>query len=143
MVTCLIIIEQDPTSTNLKVGVKFTNKDPSKDEIEYAADVNAILEAYSKESGKLMEGGQVLGKDTIVAECPIHTTKNIIHHMKTSGKNWEQLEPFVIAQIEKCSFRPLSEKEWKSYDKDLVPKIKKQVQELDKELNERSNNTES
>ena len=46
MVTCLIIIEQDPTSTNLKVGVKFTNKDPKKDEIEYAADLGSSNEDY-------------------------------------------------------------------------------------------------
>ncbi len=127
MITCVMVIEENSDSGNIKVGVKFTDKNRTESEIDFAANVNAIIEAYSKEAGKLSDGGEVVEEKTIVAESPITTAQKVIKHMSTSGKNWEQLEPYLIAQIEKCSFRALSEQEWKSYDKVLDPKIIKQL----------------
>ena len=127
MVTCVMVIEENSDNGNIKIGVNFTSKEPTEAEKYFAADVNAIIEAYSKEAGKLADGGEVVQEKTIVAESPITTAQKVIKHMSTSGKNWEQLEPYLIAQIEKCSFRALSEKEWKSYDKVLDPKIIKQL----------------
>jgi|TARA_R100000479_G_scaffold132184_1_gene69916 hypothetical protein len=119
MITTVIITEQDPTG-DIKVGIKFSNANPSKEEIEFVAELNMIIEAYSKSSGKILDGGKIEKEDTsIVAENPILLAQLMIDFMKHSGKNWEELEPYIIEQIQGCKFRSVTRSEMEKYDKYL------------------------
>lgn len=115
MIQSITIIEQDPTGA-VKVGVKFNHNEPTPDEIEFAAEFNLILEAYSKEKGKFLDGGEVQNQPTVVAENVIPTVKMMINHMKHSGKSWEELEPYMIEQLSGAVFREVKETEMKEYD---------------------------
>lgn len=115
MIQSITIIEQDPTGA-VKVGVKFNHNEPTPDEIEFAAEFNMILEAYSKEKGKFLDGGEVQNQPTVVAENVIPTVKMMINHMKHSGKSWEELEPYMIEQLSGAVFREVKETEMKEYD---------------------------
>ena len=114
MIQSITIIEQDPTGA-VKVGVKFNHNEPTPDEIEFAAEFNLILEAYSKEKGKFLDGGEVQNQPTVVAENVIPTVKMMINHMKHSGKSWEELEPYMIEQLSGAVFREVKETEMKEY----------------------------
>jgi hypothetical protein len=115
MIQSITIIEQDPTGA-VKVGVKFNHNEPTPDEVEFAAEFNMILEAYSKEKGKFLDGGEVQTQPTVLAENVIPTVKMMINHMKHSGKSWEELEPYMIEQLSGAVFREVKETEMKEYN---------------------------
>ena len=115
MITAIMIIDQDPTGS-IKIGTKFEKSEHTKDEMEFMCEFQMILEAYAKESGKLMDGGLVQETDpTIVAENPIPAAQTIIDHFKHSGKGWDGLEPYLIEQIAGCTFRHVTNSEMKPY----------------------------
>lgn len=115
MIQSIMIIEQDPTGS-VKVGVKFNHQEPTPDEMEFATEVNYILEAYAKEKGKLSDGGTIQTEKTVIAENVIPTVKMMINHMKHSGKDWDQLEPYMVEQLSGCVFRKTTEEEMKEYE---------------------------
>ena len=115
MITAIMIIDQDPTGS-IKIGTKFEKQEHTPDEVEFMAEFQMILEAYAKESGKLMDGGLVIQQsDNVVAENPLTAAKVILKHFQHSGKNWEELEPYLIEQIAGCTFRHATGDEMKKY----------------------------
>tara|TARA_S200000501_G_C20843842_1_gene752857 strand:+ start:1293 stop:1661 length:369 start_codon:yes stop_codon:yes gene_type:complete len=115
MITAIMIIDQDPTGS-IKIGTKFEKSEVTPDEMEFMSEFQMILEAYAKESGKLMDGGLILQQDeTVVAENPIPAVKVILKHFEHSGKTWEELEPYLIEQIAGITFRHATNKEMDKY----------------------------